>query len=153
MNGLTVAVGHATVLPDTATLAQPPVRVEVFVEDGARLAKLARLADDWDGEGAPAPSHAAIQRANGVLRWALESGLVATDVEADVLGGVGVVLRAYPRTMSGSAWIACMNNGKDTIVLSRRTDVCGHASWDAGDAAKVRVRDFLASDRSGVAHT
>jgi hypothetical protein len=114
-----------------------------YRQSWTRLAKLADLSDNWDGEGAPAPSHEAIVRADLLVRWALETGLVATDFEADVLGGVGIVLRSYPGITSGTAWIACMNGGADTIVLSRGTGVCGHALWDEGDAAKARVTDFL----------
>jgi hypothetical protein len=128
------------------------VYVEVFVEDGARFAKMAQLEDSWDGEGAPAPSRETIKRANEVVHWALETGLV-TDIEADVLGGVGVILRAYTKTVSGSAWVACMNNGLDTVVLSRGTEVCGHAPWDAAGVAKTKVVGFLTHDPNAASST
>jgi hypothetical protein len=105
------------------------------------LAKLTDLSDNWDGEGAPAPLHEAIVRADSVVRWALETGLVATDFEADVLGGVDIVLRD-PGTSGHHVWVSCMNGGADTIVLSRGADVCGLALWNEGEA-KTRVTDFL----------
>jgi hypothetical protein len=65
--GLPVHTEQVTVPPDLATEAGFPAYVEIFVEDGARFAKMAQLEDDWDGEGAPAPSREAIRRANDVV--------------------------------------------------------------------------------------
>jgi hypothetical protein len=136
-----------TVTIDAAAVLLTPSAVTVNVLDPTRLAKLFELEDDWDGEGAPKPSRPALQRADAVVRWAHESGLVMTDVDADVLGGVAVWLRADPMSPVRSAWIACMNNGQDTLVLSEARDVTGHAPWDASDAAKATILDFLRGAR------
>jgi hypothetical protein len=136
-------------MPLTTMCVTAPSRYEqahLMVENGERIARLSKLQDDWDGEGAAAPSLEAMRRANAAIHWALKSGFVVTDVDADVLGGVGVVVRASPISAAGMAWIACMNDGSDTFVLSKGTEVCGHAAWDA-DRAKRTISDFLTSDR------
>ena len=138
---------------DTATVVQVPCAVSVNVLDPTRLARLHGLADDWDEEGAPRPSRPALQRADSVIRWAHESGLVVTDVDADVLGGVGVWLRAHPVSPARSVWIACMNNGQDTIVMSEARAVTGHTRWDGSDSAKATVLDFLKGTRRDQAAT
>lgn len=92
------------------------------------LEGLSRLHDDWDGEGAPKPSGEAITRAREILQ-ALEgvAEVDAIEVDADVLGGVGLLVRPG---RGRSVWIACMNNGKDTVVLSEGESL-SHAPWDA----------------------
>lgn len=81
-----------------------------------QLERLKRLAADWDGEGAPKPSRGAIAGASKVVAWVTAAGLEVTDVDADVLGGVAVYL--HGSATGRSAWIACMNDGTSTVVLS-----------------------------------
>lgn len=91
------------------------------------LGELSSLTDDWDGEGAPKPSTDAIERARAIL-GALEHGIDVDEVEvdADVLGGVALIVRS---PQGKSVWIACMNNGKDTVVFSEGSTV-SHALWN-----------------------
>jgi hypothetical protein len=101
-----------------------------FADARLRLAALQRAEDGWDGEGAPRPSAEAIARAFGVLNWAERAGLRVSDVDADVLGGVAVWLKGDLEANRLSAWIACMNNGHDTVVLSAGDEVHSHGPWN-----------------------
>jgi hypothetical protein len=86
--------------------------------------ELKQLEDNWDGEGAPKPTDEAIRRAMSVLAWAESRQIKVLDVDADVLGGVGVRLRGSTGT---TLWIACMNSKKDTAVWSEGMRVKGHS--------------------------
>jgi len=129
-----------------------PAIVNMYFVEPTKLAKLSLLEDGWDDEGAPRPSLDAIRRADRALDWASQSGLMVSDVGPDVLGGVGIWLRSFSNYNARAAWIACMNNGHDTIVLSENGAVVGHAPWDAGDdRPKATVKAFLAGNQRAAA--
>jgi hypothetical protein len=110
--------------------------------------ELGTLTDNWDGEGAARPSVEAIERAVLTIQWAKDLGLKVTDVDADVLGGVAVWLgsAAHP---DRRVWVSCMNNGRDTIVMSNREGVVGQAQL--ADETRGLAVAFLAANLDGQA--
>ncbi len=98
--------------------------------------------DNWDDEGAPAPSRAAIDRAHTTLDWAEMNGVSVVGVDPDVVGGIGVFLE-NPSDGSRRAWIACMNDGSDTAVLSLHDQVSEHFIFGVDDESPKRVLRFL----------
>lgn len=114
-----------------AAVKSLPRRIERFSETSpmtiadAYLGQVRSVAEDWDGEGAPAPSKTAIENARRVLVTTLGNAMTPAYVEADVLGGVAIgfdsasVVGDRPKR---SAWIACMNNGSVSMVLRDRAD-------------------------------
>lgn len=101
-----------------------------------RLVELSAIGEDWDGDGAPSPAPAALARAEAVLRWADANGAEIVDVDADVLGGIAIWLRGA----QGRAWVACMNNGSDTLVTGEGANTTS-TPW--GERAMERLRTFL----------
>lgn len=78
------------------------------------LSRLLQLTDGWDGEDAPAPSTRSINLAWYIVGLAVDRGLLVTEVDADVLGGVAVwVTDGHVRV-----WILVMNSGENTMVLT-----------------------------------
>lgn len=126
-------------------LASPVATADIVTERNQRaldaLDDLRKLADDWDGEGAPRPSDEAIERAKDIVRWACDRGIDLGDAEidADVLGGVAIWIEPRP---GRRAWIACMNSGHDTLVLSD-DGVIKHAPWN--ETAQQRLLSFIRS--------
>ncbi|HXX65571.1 MAG TPA: hypothetical protein VEK07_00200 [Polyangiaceae bacterium] len=145
--------GLITALPAGESLVQPIQAAIVTLHqfDRTKLAELAQLEDNWDLEGAPCPNKHAIERADAAVTWAETHGLVVEDVEADVLGGVGVRLSVSPKLPRRSAWIALMNNAHDTVVKTEGDNVAGHSSWDAGQGTKNDVVAFLLNVRASAA--
>lgn len=78
-------------------------------------AKLARIEDNFDGEGAIKPSQDAIEQTERILQW-LESyqQIAISDASPDVLGGVGIDLDGRGQN---KAWIAIMNGGWNTYLI------------------------------------
>ena len=100
------------------------------------------LEDNWDEDGAPKPSDDAIERARRVVLWMDDVGITPFDlcVDTDVLGGVGVIMWKDKDTR---AWVACHNNGYDTIVYDDSQGVRA-ASWN--DEAKTALIAWLRGD-------
>ena len=110
--------------------------------EGRPLDYLRTWLDNWDGEGAPKPSDAAISRAEEILSLALlNEEIRVTDADADVLGGVALWLAGPSAT--ARAWISFMNNGVDTLVLSDNGRIL-HYPWDA--TAPKHLEAFLRGD-------
>jgi hypothetical protein len=63
------------------------------------------------------------------MRWALERGLMIADVDADVLGGVGVWVRGHVGHAQREAWISCLNGGQRTVVLNDGGRMAGYLPW------------------------
>jgi hypothetical protein len=107
----------------------------------ASLSALEAFADGWDGEGAPAPSAAAISAARHVLASLAGSGF-RPEIDADVMGGVAFTL--YGKEGARSVWVACMNGGAQTVVFN-----AGDGSFPDGcrygAGAMEKIRTFLAS--------
>lgn len=119
--------------------------VRVLQEHGTMkeaLGSLGSLQDDWDGEGAPKPSGEALQRAQAVMDWAESKGLLVVDLDADVLGGVALYLRASSGA-DRQVWIGCMNKGGDTAVMSTSTKVEDHCMFDPEAEGAERVLAYL----------
>jgi hypothetical protein len=57
--------------------------IQELLSAEAELSDLARLKDGWDGEGAPAPTAAAIERAKSVVRRLVATGSIGISVHAD----------------------------------------------------------------------
>lgn len=76
--------------------------------------ELRSLHDHWDGEYAPRPNADAICRAELLVTKAKMLNLVPCSVDADVIGGVAVSFWRAPFMV----WIALMNNGHDSIVVT-----------------------------------
>lgn len=77
---------------------------------------IATLPVDWsveDGHASPVPSAAAIAAARACLADISRLDVVC-DVDADVMGGVGITL--YGSARGRSVWIALGNNGANTVI-------------------------------------
>ena len=61
-----------------------------------------------------------------------EAGLVPNDVDADVLGGVALTWDTPPLRDGWSMWVACMNTGEVTLVISDAERVRSHGMVDMG---------------------
>lgn len=116
-----------------------------------KLEHLRQLEDDWDQEGAPKPSAAALERAARAVAWAEREKVHLLDVSADVLGGVAIW---FDRGGDRQVWLSCMNDGCDTIVCSAGSEVVSHAKIDlARDTADLAsVLEFL-QERPGAEET
>lgn len=102
--------------------------------------RLGNLQDNWDGEGAPAPSPAAIEQARQIVSWLVLNHVPVAEIDADVLGGIAIwVLPAAGRT----AWVACMNDGARTLVSSDNGAVSS-ATWNP--AAQASLLSFADGD-------
>lgn len=109
----------------------------------AGLAKMATLEDDWDEEGAPAPLPAAVARGLVALELAEKRGLLVTDVDADVLGGVALYLMRS-QDEDRSVWISIRNNGRDTASLSTAVEMVASVPFRADDAdVWTTIENFL----------
>jgi hypothetical protein len=106
--------------------------------------------NNWDDEGAPAPDAAAVDHAEAVVDWAKQNGLTVAEVDADVMGGIAVFLASSPP--GRSAWIACMNKGGDTAVLSEGSRGGDHFMFSLGDESANRVLRFLTGESGGATH-
>lgn len=79
------------------------------------LDSLGKLDADWDGEGAPAPSAWAMRSARDAF-WDLSLSRLAPDeIEADVNGGVALLL--YAAKSARRVWVRCPNEGEPKAVL------------------------------------
>jgi hypothetical protein len=98
--------------------------------------------DNWDEEGAPAPSPDAIARAQKVLDWAEAKGLTVTEVDADVLGGIAIFFASKNRRAC-TVWIACMNTEGDAAVCTTEDRTISHFMFSMEDASATKVLEFL----------
>jgi hypothetical protein len=71
--------------------SRPPEHAEPRASDAA-LAKLARLPEDWDGEGAPKPSEIALAQAGFLLGQLRRTAVEIEYVDPDVMGGIEIGL-------------------------------------------------------------
>lgn len=110
----------------------------------AALDDLRALEDDWDSEGASKPAPEALDRAEAIITAAAEIDLVVDEVDSDVLGGVAL---HFTGSNEQAVWIACMNNGTDTIVFSQVGAVVRHATFDMSLLRGVRA--FLRGEVDG----
>lgn len=125
----------AITLRRLAELLDP--RGMTMAEAKQRLTELGSLPENWDGEGAPPPTADAMERAGRILTWADANALEIADVDVDVLGGIAIWLKGAAR----EAWIACMNNGNDTVVAGYGAQAMA-LRWES--EMMDRVRDLLA---------
>mgnify|MGYP000697511651 CR=1 FL=1 len=84
--------------------------------------------NDYAGQ----PNAKAIQAAHGHIVAMAEAGLVPNDVDADVLGGVALTWDTPPLRDGWSMWVACMNTGEVTLVISDAERVRSHGMVDMG---------------------
>lgn len=89
---------------------------------------------DW-----PDPTAASRQQADAVLAWAKRRGLTVADICTDVLGGMAVYLGGANREV----WIACMNSGAFTAVLSESRKVAASFTMSLEGEPADRVVAFL----------
>jgi len=89
-----------------------------------QIDSLRTLADDWDGEVAPRPTGASIDRAEAIARWAEGHGL-AIDACPDVLGGVAVYLSA-DANFERHAWVSLLDGrlGATLLLSQPGAEVC-----------------------------
>lgn len=111
------------------------------VEPFTELDKLGELTDGWDGDDAARPNDAAIWSAKANLAKLIHHGLQPDDVDADVLGGVGVVFigRTNPEHRG---WLACMNSGNNKLVLTDGADMVRTIKLDS-DPVWAEIVTFL----------
>lgn len=107
-----------------------------------KIEELARLPDDWDGDGAPRPSDAAARSARGFLREAAAHGLSPDTILADVIGGI--TLTFYVTDDDGNdvrdASVEIRNNGAMYAVLACAGEVRART---ATHALPSELRHFL----------
>lgn len=108
----------------------------------AELDKIATLQDDWDADGAVAPSSLAIDTARSLIVSA-PKGVNIDEVCADAMGGVALYV-----TMSGSkkAHFECANNGHVFFVCCNHSDarpcvvaVDQFTAWNAAEEKQNEV--------------
>ena len=85
------------------------------------LDDVAALPDDWDGEDAPAPTADAVASARACLADLAAMGVVAWDIDGDVMGGVAVYLYADPPSPN-YVWLAFGNDGTNGVVYGDASD-------------------------------
>lgn len=88
----------------------------------------------------PLPSPDAVHTASGVLAWLWAHGLSVESISPDVLGGVAI----YVDGNGGRAWIAIMNNGGRTIVLTRSRKSTG---YPLSDDTLSQMKTFLETEK------
>ena len=88
--------------------------------------ELRALKDDWDSEGAPAPTEETIREAEAISKWA--HGLeIEHEMDADVLGGTAVYL--HRPELDRRIWISCLNVRETVVaVYSEGNEVLGTIS-------------------------
>ena len=82
----------------------------------AALGYLKQLKDNWDGEGAMAPSKTTLKKAEDIVYWALKNKLKVKYVDADVLGGAAVFLN--DKRHQKLVWFSFLNEGSNSIVMT-----------------------------------
>lgn len=113
------------------------------------LNSLRDLKDDWDNEGAPAPSAAAVDLASLIVEQTSGlKGVQVADIDADVLGGVAVWLCSTSHP-ARRVWISCMNRGKHSVVCMDGATVHTHAALSP--ESFERASFFLAGRPDGEA--
>lgn len=94
------------------------------------LDALYNLPEDWsvdlDGDVAPRPSVAALERARVFVFRMASVGLAPDDVDADVLGGVALGWCRPPLKPGWHAWLAIHNSGALVMIV---TDGCETSSY------------------------
>lgn len=100
------------------------------------LDELANLPADWNGaDPAPVPNAAAIAAARACLAELSSLG-VAYEVDADVMGGVGIYLHAAPPSPH-YVWLAFGNDGINTVIFGGGDTGLPQGEW-LSDAAALR---------------
>lgn len=108
-----------------------------------KLSQLAKLEDDWDSDGASAPTQAAITLAERVLTAFAEADSESPSVDPSAEGGICLSLRRGERYGD----IECFNSGEVLAVTSRGGEET--EAWEITDfehdlpAAVNRIRSFV----------
>ncbi len=79
----------------------------------ARLERLSRFNDNWDGAGAPAPSRLAIRNATSLVDYFRTPNFFPDKVAASVEGGIGFTFISPEKR----AYIECSNDGELFAVI------------------------------------
>lgn len=87
------------------------------------LERVVGLQEGWDGEGAPVPSTAAIEVSRKVIAYFADLGVLPSEVDPDVLGGVAIWFSSAKtdNTDGRYVWVSCMNDGSQTAVFGDRS--------------------------------
>lgn len=101
-----------------------------------RLDELALFNDNWDGEGAPAPTSFTLEIAKEVIKWANKHNLLITQIDPDVLGGVAIWFEKDIKKV----WFSFKNSGDYSIVFMQNDNIDN--DMFCPDALE-RVIDFL----------
>lgn len=134
----TVFVANAAVEQKDVLSAESGSRV-VTATKVADVTKLRELKDGWDGEGAPVVADRAISLALEMVSWAEVHGLLVTDVDADVLGGVAVWVEGPGG--GRRAWLSLMNNARDTVLLMENGKTL--SSGSLSERSRESILSFL----------
>lgn len=105
-----------------------------------RLKEIGELPDNFDDNGAPAPSADSVRRASALLEWAIAENM-NVDIGPDAMGGVGIYADGNGSLADRMIWFAFMNDGHDTLVASEDRNVIWSAKLDAD--SRVRALTFL----------
>jgi hypothetical protein len=89
------------------------------------------LQDNWDENGAPKPSNAAIANAEVILAWSKKCGLFIDDIDGDVDGGVFI---AIANEHNRSIHFYCGNEGRTCQILKINGKQIAYSQWDPNAA-------------------
>ena len=78
------------------------------------------IGDNWNDEGAPAPSKAAITMAMGAMKLAIEAGLIPSTIRPSADGGAGFHASRKAEGVHRVAYVCCTNAGRTTVSLIDR---------------------------------
>ena len=108
------------VVVDSGVVRHYLARVEQDLQ--RQIEQCIALQDDWDDDGATAPTVAAGQRATETVRLLLEGSLVPDEVTPDAMGGLAVWLSAGGRDtpIHRWVWVSCPNSGGVHAILDDR---------------------------------
>lgn len=126
---------------DVSVRQETPTDIDL----ASRINKLLALSDDWDGDGAVAPSSIAGQVARIAIR-STPSDVRIVRIDADVIGGLTIWLKIPGSQLENrQSWIAIRNVGTVLLALDQHQDG-GYHSVEAISSFKdgfSKARAFL----------
>lgn len=110
----------------------------------ARLDEMLMFEDNWNGEGAPAPSRAAVDMAASVLFSLAMLGLKPDVILPDAEGGVALWFDIRKGGPQRDAVVAVRNSGLQLVTLDDRDDPNAGGVFHFGAEIKpVDIERFL----------
>ncbi len=101
------------------------------------LEKFSKLEENWDGWGADPPNELALLNTQKIINLGYLHGLQPNTIDADVLGGMGIVYHNDKRNV----WICLLNNGAISIISTNEVGLTKSKSFTCLDM--FRIEEFL----------